>query len=388
MRFIVDFFIIGAYLITTTLHVSEGIRWLSMQNANIQWIKPNPMKQKIITLGTPKLDIKAPCAYARKHFGFTRLQTKICKSHLEMFPFVESAASLATKTCQQLLHNRRWNCSTVETAPTFKPDLLRATKEQAFVYALSSAALAHQIAKACASGSIQMCSCGNKPRASSPKEFRWGGCPDNVKQGVRFSKRFIEAAEKLEKKDKKKNWYKYWLDEGIELTRWNKEISSINNHNSRVGRKAIGGTLKDACKCHGMSGSCTLKTCWKTLPPLAEIGNKLLTYYDNAKEVPYDKETNNVQVSKITFAKGNQLIYLSKSPNYCTRNESLGSLGTVGRECNSTSQGLDSCHNMCCGRGYRTIREEKEEQCFCKYFHCCYVKCKTCRTVIEKQICN
>ena len=39
------------------------------------------------------------------------------------------------------------------------------------------------------------------------------------------------------------------------------------------------------CKCHGVSGSCTMKTCWTTLPWFREVGERLVKKYDRAKEV-------------------------------------------------------------------------------------------------------
>nr|CAD7601096.1 unnamed protein product [Timema genevievae] len=51
--------------------------------------------------------------------------------------------------------------------------------------------------------------------------------------------------------------------------------------------------------------------------------------------------------------------------------------------CNASSTGYDSCEDMCCGRGHRTLSVERVERCHCKYYWCCYVKCKTCRHWVE-----
>jgi wnt family len=47
--------------------------------------------------------------------------------------------------------------------------------------------------------------------------------------------------------------------------------------------------LKKDCQCHGISGSCQLKTCWKTLPQFREIGDVLLKKYEKAKAVVAQK---------------------------------------------------------------------------------------------------
>ncbi|KFM80238.1 Protein Wnt-5b, partial [Stegodyphus mimosarum] len=91
---------------------------------------------------------------------------------------------------------------------------------------------------------------------------------------------------------------------------------------------------------------------------------------------------------KLSMYQKNDLIFVAKSPDYCLRDDRVGSLGTHGRLCNITSQGTDSCDSMCCGRGYRAFTLEKLDRCQCKYYWCCYVKCKTCRTLINAHACN
>lgn len=68
------------------------------------------------------------------------------------------------------------------------------------------------------------------------------------------------------------------------------------------------------------------------------------------------------------------LIYITKSPDYCRRDKQSGSLGTVGRTCNATHESSSgSCASLCCGRGYITVLREQVERCHCKYIWCCTV---------------
>lgn len=119
--------------------------------------------------------------------------------------------------------------------------------------------------------------------------------------------------------------------------------------------------LLTECKCHGVSGSCTMKTCWKTLPPFRQIGESLMKKYSKARPVVavqsgmttrstinrakslkliLRRPRSQMQQKPIVRApKRSDLVYLQGSPNYCERDLSTGSLGTIGRFCNRTSKG-------------------------------------------------
>nr|CAD7604714.1 unnamed protein product [Timema genevievae] len=169
------------------------------------------------------------------------------------------------------------------------------------------------------------------------------------------------------------------------------------------------------CRCHGISGSCELKTCWRTMPSFSEIGDMLKRKYKHAVQVSPKMRRRLRRKSKrrLPFGKGD-LVHIHKSPNFCLHDPEKGILGTSGRECNKTSIGSDSCSLLCCGRGYNTqVRKTHKtnwthsildqsftleeptplvlkhvERCHCKFVWCCYVKCKTCETQIDIHTCK
>lgn len=154
--------------------------------------------------------------------------------------------------------------------------------------------------------------------------------------------------------------------------------------------QAVYSHAKVACKCHGVSGSCSLKTCWNQLPSFRETGDRLKDKYDGATEVKFNRVgTRLVQADrKYNRPTKEDLVYLQVSPDYCVANDDTGSLGTTGRFCNKTSPGMDGCTLMCCGRGYNTYRTVVTERCQCKFHWCCYVKCKTCKREVDVHTCK
>ncbi|XP_022238888.1 protein Wnt-7b-like [Limulus polyphemus] len=146
-------------------------------------------------------------------------------------------------------------------------------------------------------------------------------------------------------------------------------------------------SLVTQCKCHGVSGSCNIKTCWKGLPRFQVIGEHLRQKYNVATEVMSHGIKKQPKLLQVNSQQGlyqrDDLVYITKSPDYCLPNPKVGSIGTLGRRCNATSDDTDSCDSMCCGRGYRTYTVKKEEQCHCKFYLCCYVKCEQCWTQVD-----
>ena len=147
--------------------------------------------------------------------------------------------------------------------------------------------------------------------------------------------------------------------------------------------------MRQECKCHGMSGSCTVRTCWMRLPTFRAVGDVLKDRFDGASRVIYGNKGSN-RASRVELhhlepenpahkpPSPHDLVYFEKSPNFCTSSGKMGTAGTAGRACNSSSPGLDGCELLCCGRGFRTRTQRVTERCNCTFHWCCHVSCLNC----------
>lgn len=137
------------------------------------------------------------------------------------------------------------------------------------------------------------------------------------------------------------------------------------------------------CKCHGVSGSCEMKTCYRALPSLRVVGEKLKERFSKAVLVEMKDLTLVSKFDNGRHVNENDLAYIENSPNFCYHNPKYGSLGTKGRLCNNTeyfeNQEVEgSCSHLCCKRGFSTTEYVYKEKCFCKFVWCCNVECDTC----------
>lgn len=162
------------------------------------------------------------------------------------------------------------------------------------------------------------------------------------------------------------------------------------------------------CKCHGLSGSCEQKTCWRSVPYLRVVSRALKEKYRYAIMVDQSnlvnrglkKRSNNKPFkkrkprnrlaqwippkNKTKKSLKRELLFYEKSPNFCESAPSLDYWGTTGRVCNRSTFEQESCSTMCCGRGYNQIMQRTTQACNCTFHWCCEVQCKTC--VVEEWI--
>ncbi|KAK2179727.1 hypothetical protein NP493_475g00032 [Ridgeia piscesae] len=294
-------------------------------------------------------------------------QRELCSRSRHILDVVSSGASAGIDECQYQFRLRRWNCSTFNTTDVFGKILDLKTREKAYIYAVSSAGVMHAVTQACARGTLDICSCDTHVRAREPEAgFLWGGCSHNVNFGGVFTREFVDSNENRRRSD------------GL-----------MNLWNNAAGRKTIKETMRLLCKCHGVSGSCSIKICWRTMAKFRDVGAALKEKFNGASRVRLGRKHRFQPLDRLQKRPTRKdLVYLEESPDFCEANPAHGSLGTHGRQCNRTSYGLDGCRLMCCGRGYHTIIRDLSEDCNCKFFWCCRVVCETCTRIVEQHFCN
>ncbi|XP_017836974.1 protein Wnt-2 isoform X2 [Drosophila busckii] len=322
----------------------------------------------------------------------TTAQRQLCSEMPDALIALGEGHQLGAQECQHQFRGHRWNCSEVWQRNAFAHVIPIASREAAYTYAIASAGAAYAVTAACAKGNISVCGCDMQHKTgqgqAKAENWKWGGCSADVEFGMKYSRKFMDARE-LERDSR----------------------SFMNLHNNRVGRTLVKKLLRTDCKCHGVSGSCVMKTCWKSLPPFRLLGDKLMQKYQKAKTVQAIKGKRGLrlvlsrrkhsraaaaaaaaaaagQKPAIVAPKRLELIYLEASPNYCERSIQTGTLGTAGRPCNRTGHGPQSCDLLCCGRGHNTQHIRRTSQCRCQFRWCCEVKCDQCDESYEEFTCK
>ncbi|KPP60628.1 proto-oncogene Wnt-1-like [Scleropages formosus] len=343
----------------------------------------------------------------------SRRQRRLIRQNPGVLHAIAAGLHSAIKECKWQFRNRRWNCPTTQSPTLFgkiisRGELLGTTnprsgqqsngrfacdrpgedtalppcnfttpnktlfvttgcRETAFVFAITSAGVMHAVARSCSEGAVESCTCDRRRPGPGGSDWHWGGCSDNAEFGQAFSREFVDSSER-----------------GSDLR------YLTNLHNNEAGRTTVYSQMQQECKCHGMSGSCTVRTCWMRLPSLRVVGDLLKDRFDGASRVIYANKGSNRASNRADLChlqpenpthkppSVRDLVYFEKSPNFCSYSRKIGTRGTTGRTCNSSSPALDGCELLCCGRGYRTRTEEVTERCHCIFHWCCHVSCLNC----------
>ncbi|MEQ2248511.1 Protein Wnt-8c [Ilyodon furcidens] len=297
------------------------------------------------------------------------------------FPYARSVqvgTQKGIEECKYQFAWDRWNCPDSATQPK---RLRRGTRETSILHAISAAGVMYTLTRNCSLGDLENCGCdvSNNGKIGG-RGWLWGGCSDNLDFGERISKQYVDAQETGQD-----------------------SRAAVNLHNNAAGRTAVKATVKRICRCHGMSESCSLQTCWTQLSDFREIGNYLKIKYNEARKLDIDKkrvragnsaDSRGAIVDAFGHVAQTELIYLEDSPDYCRRNASLGLHGTEGRECLQHGADLTqwerrSCRRLCheCGLRVEERRTEVVSSCNCKFHWCCRVNCEDCSEIIVKHVC-
>ncbi|XP_023017494.1 wnt oncogene analog 6 [Leptinotarsa decemlineata] len=319
------------------------------------------------------MDPNQTCKRARWQRG---KMADICHNKPGLLNQIAKGVALAQTECQYQFRYRRWNCTTLRRS--IKKVMLRDTRETGFVNAIVAAGITFQVTRACTKGEQIGCSCSkrkkkrNKKKHTNPPlpegDWEWDGCGENIEFGIKKSKDFLD------------NRYKKRSD----------MKTLVKLHNYVAGRMAIKNHMRTVCKCHGLSGSCTLKTCTRKMPTFREIGNRLKERFDGAAKVIPGNDGQSFMPEGETIKPPGRvdLVYSEESPTFCEPDSALGSFGTKGRVCNDTSQGEEGCGILCCGRGHKPHNEEVKVNCNCTFKYCCEVHCDVCKVVKKINTCE
>ncbi|ODM92466.1 Protein Wnt-10b [Orchesella cincta] len=308
---------------------------------------------------------------------------------------------LAADECAFQMAKHRWNCSSLQgsTNPHGTQLFKKGYRESAFGHAIAAAGIAYSVAKACSQGKLLSCGCGFqyddqvnyipskeadyafdesneaifKKGSNSISSWKWSGCSHNMDYGMKFAKLFLDSREKSH------------------------DLPALTNlHNNKVGRVAVSANMEVRCKCHGLSGSCELRTCWRSPPEFRRVGLFLKNKFRKAIMIDQSELGNRPlsRVQKLNKQRRKRrdrqsekrsnanidLWYYERSPTYCESNKDFSIPGTTGRRCNKTATRgeMGSCSTLCCGRGYNTIRQVYTTRCNCQFIWCCQVTCRNC----------
>ncbi|KAG6444057.1 hypothetical protein O3G_MSEX003182 [Manduca sexta] len=316
--------------------------------------KSQPALQNTVeALFTDRSQISYPGAC--KLLRASKRQTKMCTREIGFAKVLSIAKEQAITSCEETFQYDRWNCSLIYNRKAKRKVFNKIYRETAFIYALLAASITHAVAKSCASGELISCPCaGNFERNAT---WKVTGCGDDFKHGKRLTKNFLD-----------------FKHAGAD------QIAEIFKQDVMVGVDSIGEQLREVCKCHGFSGSCTTKTCWKRLGPFNSAMGLLKKHYHHALKqriVNYTtKRAANPKFKKRMNSNRKNLLYLQRTPNLC--------ISTKGRICRDRH----NCATLCCGRGYVTSKRNVSSRCRCKMVNCCFVQCDTCVNEEDYFICK
>uniref|UniRef100_H2ZB90 Protein Wnt n=1 Tax=Ciona savignyi TaxID=51511 RepID=H2ZB90_CIOSA len=309
------------------------------------------------------VDSERICLWARQIGG---QQAEMCRNELSVVNEIRKGIQNGAYNCAREFRTSRWNCT--QTPKNFYAKALwQTTRETSFVQAVTSAAMTYAITIACSHGDIPECGC------SIVDKFDWEGCDDNVAFGYQKTRQFLNLTRFIGRKRK------------VNLR------LRLSQHNYEAGRLAITGNMKRKCKCHGLSDTCTLRTCWLRMPSFDEVRANLRRKYESAVKV-------NMQPGSQRFVAAGQprrssnrrriSLFHQVSPHFCRRDRRRGSLGTKGRVCDPTREGPGGCGYMCCGRGYKREVVVVKKKCNCSFKYCCKVTCDECINRYTQYICR
>lgn len=157
-------------------------------------------------------------------------------------------------------------------------------REQAFVKALITASFIYTFARNCSS--LESCNCDI--------DFYLSGC-SHINRNDKKHNKFSRDPETFA------NFHNIRAGEIVSYA----FISYLINPKN-LNFQALKNSLRKLCRCHGVSGSCALQTCWQSISDFSAITSEVRKMYDNSVLLRLDN-IGNVDGKSV---REDQLVYL------------------------------------------------------------------------------
>lgn len=330
----------------------------------------------------------------------TEGQAEKCYADSAPIEAIASGSRSAIIECQAQFADKQWNCSTFFSHLLFGKFVAEdSTRETGVLQAYFAAGAVKGIASACHDQKIRDCVCSlDGPVESTDAEGNiiYRDCSEDSTYSIDYVLNFIFPGLTVSIATERYNVNFQIVknkDGSISTSIERTAIAAMDQptaepepsepytrilndvHNTVVGLKAINQTSQE-CACHGLSGTCSIQTCYTKIKEVSEIGSDLSTKYSGAVKVI--KQENSTKLVSAYPNRDNpsesDLVYVNESPNFCNPDPSKGVLGTKDRLCTPNGEGSDSCQSLCCNHGFytKTFRVPKES---CQFVWCCRIEC-------------
>lgn len=143
------------------------------------------------------------------------------------------------------------------------------------------------------------------------------------------------------------------------------------------------------CHCHGVSGTCTVQTCYVRIPTVAEVGEQLAQDYSGAVQVMADTDGEIINTNPNSDPPGDDsIVFTDPSPDFCEEDLVKGVVGVANRRCDLNSNNANACSTICCDHGHyprsRVVPQER-----CEFVWCCTIICTQLPNVtVTEHFCN
>uniref|UniRef100_A0A0A9XBW0 Protein Wnt n=1 Tax=Lygus hesperus TaxID=30085 RepID=A0A0A9XBW0_LYGHE len=254
--------------------------------------------------------------------------------------WIELAGRRAKLACESSFEYDRWGCQ------VDKGIFNKVSRESAALYALLSSSLAHEAATILA-------------REGSIRKRITHGYPEEGHVSSTFLQQSIQLTTK-------------YLGVKIKSVRASADVTlQARRHNAIVGLKVLRLCTGKSCKCHGFSGSCSMKSCWDTLPAFSVIAHRVRMKYLTAEKI---KPSNRPR--RALGHLEDDISVLDDSDDFCTN--------VPNRRCRDVSH----CRRFCCDRGFYNGTEIKYYYCDCHWARTYELSCNICLKKSKHYYCS